>query len=72
MIVRCNSHRSREKLLEMFPVAIAYYNHAKLFHDKSKGYYLIPDSGERDALRITGVSKPKDQNLDNYGQCWTI
>ncbi len=72
MIVRCNSHRAREKLLRLFPVAVAYYSIEKLFHNKAKGYYLIPKSGEKDALEITGITKPKDQDFSHYGQCWSM
>ena len=67
MFVKCSSHRSREKLLQVFPDANSYYYFPKLFSDNSKGYYQIPDDKVPD---IKGISKPKDQNPGNYGACW--
>ena len=67
MFVRSNSHRATKKLLYLYPTAEAYYYMPKMFCDKSKGYYLIPDNVD---ISITGISKPKDQNENNYGMCW--
>ena len=67
MFVRLNSHRSREKLLLLYPDAKSYYYAPKLFKDKSKGYYWI----DAESLpQIIGTSKPKDQDPNNYGRCW--
>jgi hypothetical protein len=70
IMLRSNSHRATNKLLKLSPDSTAYYSIEKLFQDNSKGYYLVNDDILADALKIKGISKPKSQNIADYGKCW--
>ena len=72
MIIRANSHRAVRTLKNTLGEMESYYYKKNFLHDKSKGYFIIPDEevSIRSALRIKGISKPKDQRIENYGKCW--
>lgn len=70
IVVRCNSHRARERLLREIPNAQAYYISNLSVRDTSKGIYLVSDSDER-VLNIKGVTKAKNQTEEDYAKCWS-
>lgn len=74
MIFKAMSHRAYQKLYRIYPEAISLYYEKKLFHDNSKGYYFIPNTESKffDEIRaIKGITKAHDQDINNYGQCYS-
>ncbi len=69
VFVRCASHRARNKLTGMLRDIEAYYP-IDFNVKKKKGTYLIPANELKRARGITGVTKCRDQNRNNYGLCW--
>jgi hypothetical protein len=71
ILVRASSHRAYQRLFQLFPKARELPSfYLDLFHDKSKGYYQIPDELLVDALKIPGITKARNQNFDDYGMHW--
>jgi len=76
MIVKCNSHRASYNLRKAYPTAAPYYHLPTLFTAKGKNYYylLLETDFNKVTLygrKIKGVTMPKDQNVENYGRCWS-
>lgn len=74
IFVRANSHRAYQRLFQLVEGkenAPAYYlaKPGKRLGDNSKGYYLIDESYIEKALKIKGITKPKNQDVSNYGLC---
>ncbi len=74
IFVRANSHREYERLFRLVggkENAPAYYpsNFTKKWNDTSKGYYLIEENYLESALKIKGITKPKNQT--DYSLCWS-
>jgi hypothetical protein len=75
VIVRANSHRSYEKLFRLVggkDNAPAYYPVENFFSDNSKGYYRISLEYLEGALKIKGISKPRQQDMSHYVKCWNF
>jgi hypothetical protein len=69
MIVRCSSHRSRDKLLRLYP-ELKQYHLRNFFNDTSKGYYYIPNLDWRKVDDIKGITKARSQDLKDYSLAW--
>jgi hypothetical protein len=71
IIVRANSHRAYQRLFRLSPqsaqVASFYLD---LFHDRSRGYYQVPDELVEDALKIPGITRARSQNYADYNTHW--
>lgn len=69
IMLRSMSHRATQKLKGICD-SEPYYNSKNLFHEQSKGYYLISSEFLEQALKIKGITKARSQNMENYGHCW--
>ena len=68
MIVRIGSHRANDKLRRAIPDMIEVYENSLT----KPGYFaIVPDEKSDQALAITGISKVRDQNTDNYSKTWS-
>lgn len=71
IIVRANSHRAYQRLFRLSPLSAQIDSfYTDLFHDKSKGYYQVPDELLEDALKIPGITKARSQNHADYNTHW--
>lgn len=68
MIVRIGSHRANAKLRQAVPDMVEVYENSLT----KPGYFaIVPEGTEAAALAITGISKVRDQDEDNYSKTWS-
>jgi hypothetical protein len=65
-LVRCASHRARQKLFRLLPEEPqGFYSWQTR---ATGGFYEIPSNRVPDALKITGITKASSKF--KYSQCW--
>jgi hypothetical protein len=73
IFLRANSHRAYERLFRLVGGKENAPAHYLVAHrDNSKGYYLVEEKYLESALKIKGITKPKNQNVSDYGLCWSF
>ena len=68
MIVRASSHRACDEIRRRVNNVKARYHQQTLFTDTAKAYFDIPSDARID--NIKGITVPKDQDINNYPECW--
>jgi hypothetical protein len=69
MMIRTTSHRSRDRLESRIGRHPQYYFKC----NGEGGFTWLDDPREiAEALAIKGISKCRDQDIENYNKCWSM
>ena len=71
MILRVSSHRALARLKALHPDAESVYHRPTLFDHDGRGFRAYMKVDAVKAPTIKGVTRAQDQNLENYGHCWS-
>jgi len=73
IMVKAMSHRAYQKLFKICDEKPqSYYLKDFSKHGDDKGFYLIPIEKLEEALKIKGITRTRNQNLNDYGMCWLM